>query len=75
MRKAKLLRTGYFGEDGGFGAFHGRVKRFGAGKVIVGINHVPASLCLHAKDLDSSLIFGITDLGVGPFKAETACNE
>jgi len=58
---------GYFGEDGASAPFHGRVKRFGAEEVIVGINRVPASLCLRAKDLDSSLIFGVTVLELADF--------
>jgi hypothetical protein len=45
----------------------GRVKRFGAEEVIVGVNRLPASLCPHAKDLDSRLIFCVTDLRVGGF--------
>ena len=67
MRRAKLLRMGYFGEDGPSAPLHGRVKRFGAEEDIVDVNHVPASLCLPAKDLDSSLIFGVTDLELADF--------
>src|SRR6185295_10331171 len=82
VRRAKPLRTDYFGEDGLAAPSRDRVKRFGARNAIVGVSCRPARLCRHAKDLDSGLIFGMSpDLGAGrifnvaPFLAPLGCLE
>src|SRR6185295_10584261 len=62
VRRAKLLSTGYLGKDGPSTPIHGRVKRFGVGNAVGGVSIESASLCLGAKDLDSSLIFGMPSI-------------